>query len=150
MTSINEQPNQKGTETEARRLGTFNGVFPINEQPNQKGTETKFIALIEKLGPPSMNSPTKRALKHCGSWTEANDTVPSMNSPTKRALKPSSCLDHPKVVRAINEQPNQKGTETRGNPLLVTRNNPINEQPNQKGTETRGIEEVTIDDLIHQ
>ena len=59
-----------------------------------------------------------------------------MNSPTKRALKLLQ-LDRLIVKEStINEQPNQKGTETseQGTPFRLYRS--INEQPNQKGTET--------------
>ena len=85
--AINEQPNQEGTETLGPNYDAIRHV-PINEQPNQEGTETSDdLIRCRPQERPSMNSPTKRALKPGLSAFTNSIAIPSMNSPTKRALK---------------------------------------------------------------
>ena len=60
-----------------------------------------------------MNSPTKRALKLNNNIPYSEYVIsPSMNSPTKRALKQLMADIMVDIGWSINEQPNQKGTET--------------------------------------
>ena len=86
----------------------------INEQPNQKGTETHKAVVVEFNDTlPSMNSPTKRALKHLLACHQNGGRKSINEQPNQKGTETAYgtlVLEMPTTT--INEQPNQKGTET--------------------------------------
>ena len=87
-------------------------IQTINEQPNQKGTETHWTLRDQVAIQPSMNSPTKRALKP-GMARPTRYPPYSINEQPNQKGTETLCLDALcRNAITINEQPNQKGTET--------------------------------------
>ena len=87
--TINEQPNQEGTETEDHDWTSEGEGGSINEQPNQEGTETLRCQLRNQRHQPINEQPNQ----------EGTETVSHRHVCGKSRI-------------AINEQPNQEGTET--------------------------------------